>query len=66
VFGFISKREKLSEPFTDTAESEMLEDGFVPLLEEARSGRGCIRIPAETLWSFATGLEMDLGEAGEW
>lgn len=66
VFGFISKRERLSGAPVDTAPVQMLEDGNCPLYEEARNGRAGILIPAGTEWTFASGVEIDAEEAGGW
>ena len=62
----IAKRERLSETPTDTPEYGMLEDGHVPVFEEARNGRIVMRIPAGTIWTYARGVEVEAGDGGRW
>jgi hypothetical protein len=66
AYAFLSKRERLNGPYVDGTESEMLEDGNCPIFEAARNGRIALRIPAETEWTFASGVEIDAGSAGAW
>jgi hypothetical protein len=66
AYAFLSKRERLNLPYVDGTESEMLEDGNCPIFEEARNGRIGLRIPAETDWTYASGVEIDAGSAGAW
>ena len=61
VFGSVVTRDTLhATDATEGTESELNSDGYVPLLDEGRYVRGKVRIPAGTVWSFATGIEPDV------
>jgi hypothetical protein len=64
VYGSIGKRERLDATETLTTEQVMDSRGFVPQRASTRYARGRIRIPAGTSWSFATGIEPDIGQEG--
>jgi hypothetical protein len=64
VFGSTVTRDTFNGSPVDGDESEMDEDGYCPLLDEARFARARIRIPAATEWSYATGVEADTSRAG--
>ena len=53
-------RDRLSFSLTYGVESEMDDDGYCPMLDEARSGRLRLRIPAGTQWQFAKGIDVDV------
>lgn len=57
VYGASVMRDTLNVTPTTGDESEMNEDGFIPLLDEARYVRGQVRIPAATEWTFVTGID---------
>lgn len=60
VFGSIVSRDTLhATTATEGIEGEMNDDGYIPLLDEGRYVRGRVRIPAGTVWSFASGIEPD-------
>ena len=60
VFASVVTRDTLhATSATEGTEGELNEDGYVPLLDEGRYVRGKLRIPAATVWSFATGIEPD-------
>ena len=56
VYGRISKRQSLQAPIAYTNEATMNADGFVPLIRSTRYSRAKIRIPAETVWTYASGV----------
>jgi hypothetical protein len=64
VYASTVRRDALKDGDTDGAESLAQEDGFCPLLDQGRNVRSRIRIPAGTAWSYARGVEMDVGPAG--
>lgn len=57
VYGSVEKRDRLYGAATAGTESTMNDDGFVPLLDEARYARAKVRIPAGTTWTFCRGVE---------
>jgi hypothetical protein len=60
VFGSVVTRDTLhATSATEGTEGSLNDDGYVPLLDEGRYVRGKLRIPAATVWSFATGIEPD-------
>jgi hypothetical protein len=60
VYGSVVTRDTLHATVaTEGAEGELNSDGYVPLLDEGRYVRGKLRIPAATVWSFATGVDPD-------
>lgn len=60
VFGSVVTRDTLNATSATTgSEGQLNEDGYIPLLDEGRYVRGRLRIPAGTVWSFATGIEPD-------
>jgi hypothetical protein len=65
VFGSVLMRDKLNGAATEGIESEMDDDGYCPLLDEARHARAKIRIPAGEVWSYASGVEPDVEQAGQ-
>lgn len=65
AFGSVLSRDNLNAEETEWDESEIDDDGYCPLLAEGRYARGKLRIPAGTSWSFASGMEPDATQAGE-
>lgn len=65
VFGSVVTRGNLNEAETEGDESEMDSDGYCPLLGEGRFARARLRIPAGTVWSFASGVDVDANKAGQ-
>lgn len=66
VYGKVSKRENLNATIAYTTESTMNSShGFVPQLRSTRYSRAAIRIPAETIWTYATGVRPDVVPDGE-
>lgn len=62
----VVKRENLNVEATTQTESAIDSDGNCPVLEEARYARGKMRVPAGTVWSFASGIEPEIdGEFGD-
>lgn len=59
VYAAVVARDNLNEAATTGDESAIDDDGFCPLLEEARFARAKLRIPAGTAWTFARGIEPD-------
>lgn len=57
VYGSTVTRDTLNATPAENPEGTMDADGWVPLLDEGRLVRGRLRIPAATVWSYATGLE---------
>lgn len=64
VYGAIEMRNKLSETPTVSGESASDGDGNCYLLENTRLARGRIRIPAQAVWTYATGVEPQFRRAG--
>lgn len=62
----LGSRMRLNVAATYTPESAMNDDGFAPLLGEGRYIRGKVRIPADTTWTYATGLSPDAQRAGRY
>lgn len=62
AYGSTITRDSLSATPSENSEGTMDADGWVPLLDEGRLVRGRLRIPAGTVWSYATGVET--GETG--
>jgi hypothetical protein len=60
VYCAVMKRENLNEEATEQTESAMDGDGNCPVLEEARYARGKARVPAATVWSYASGIEPEI------
>lgn len=65
AFGSILSRNNLNEAASEGDESEMDTDGYCPLLAEGRYARSRTRIPAGTLWTYASGVYLDAAAAGE-
>lgn len=59
VYGRISKRQSLQAAITYTNEATMNDDGYVALIRSTRYSRAKIRIPAATVWTFASGVKPD-------
>jgi len=53
----VGGRDSLRDPLVYSDESELDSDGYCPLLENVRSGRFRLRIPAGTAWTFASGVD---------
>ena len=64
AFGSIGGRDRLSDALAYGSESEMDSDGYCPVLENVRSGRVRLRIPAATAWTYATGAEPEIMPGG--
>lgn len=64
AFGSVGGRDKLSDDLDYGDESEADSDGYCPLLENVRSGRIRLRIPAATAWTYATGAEPEIMPGG--
>lgn len=66
VTGQVATRlQRLSEPETVSAPSQMNSEGFCPVLAEGRYQRGIVTIAAGAAWTEATGIHTDAGESGE-
>lgn len=57
VYGSASRRERLQDTPTYTAESLLNAQGLCPLNTSTRLSRGKLRIPADETWTFASGIE---------
>jgi hypothetical protein len=67
LYGSVVTRDTLhATSATEGTEGEMNDDGYVPLLDEGRYVRGRLRVPAETAWSFASGVEPDAMPGSSW
>ncbi len=64
AFGSVGGRDRLSDALAYGSESEMDSDGYCPVLENVRSGRVRLRIPAATAWTYATGAEPEIMPGG--
>jgi hypothetical protein len=60
----VGGRDKLNGALSYGDESEIDDDGYCPLLDNVRSGRMKLRIPAATAWTYATGVDPELMAAG--
>jgi hypothetical protein len=60
----IRSRERFADSMTDTAASSMETNGDFAVLSDARVHRVQITIPAGTTWTYATGAEVDVQDAG--
>ena len=65
-FGSVATRDNLNIAASYGDESEMDDDGYCPLLNEGRNATGVGRIPAGATWSYITGIELDVKQAGRW
>lgn len=65
VFGAVSTRENQQTAPTETSENVVNAQGFVPQRVSTRYARGRVRIPAATTWTFAAGVEPDIGQEGQ-
>lgn len=61
----VRSRERFADTMADTNTSSMQSNGDIPLLASGRFHRASITIPAGTVWTYATGLDMDAQEDGE-
>jgi hypothetical protein len=67
VYGSVATRDTLhATSATEGTEGELNDDGYIPLLDEGRYVRGRVRIPAETVWSFVSGIEPDAMPGSAW
>lgn len=57
VFGSVGAREKLSDTEVVSIEQPMDANGSIPQRVSTRFARCRIRVPASTVWTFATGVE---------
>jgi hypothetical protein len=65
VFGSIGGRSRLADTELFTGETPMdIDTGQCPTRIDTRYARAKLRIPAGTLWSFASGIEADFDIAG--
>jgi len=64
VFGQVSSRQNLNDDRTWNVEAAMDDSGLCSLRVETRYYRSRIRIPAGTLWSFASGVDPDVTLTG--
>ena len=64
VFGSIGTRENLQNPVVYSTETVVNAQGICPTRVSTRYGRGRIRIPAGTVWTFATAVEPMVGQEG--
>ncbi|WP_375413090.1 hypothetical protein [uncultured Bradyrhizobium sp.] len=65
VYGTLSYRETTSAPSKDMTEIAMTaRTGMCDLRQSTRYARAKIRIPAGTAWTFAAGVEMEIGQEG--
>ncbi len=60
VFGRISKRENLQAAAIESDEVAINVYGMVPANVSTRHARGKLRIPAGTVWTYASGIEPDV------
>lgn len=65
VFGAVGTRERLDASEVLTTEQPMDSTGLVPQRASTRYGRGKLRIPAEIVWSYASGIEPNVTLEGE-
>jgi hypothetical protein len=65
VYGRITKRENLNAAMMYTNEATMNRDGFCAMIRSTRYSRAKIRIPADTLWTFASGVRPQVQPDGE-
>jgi hypothetical protein len=56
-FGSVTKRDTLHGDYVASSESAMDSDGFCCVLEDARSMRPRVRIPAGVAWTYAKGVD---------
>lgn len=63
-FGAVSRRENLQATAVFAAEQAINAQGFIPARVSTRYSRGRLRIPAGTVWKYATGVEPDAVAAG--
>lgn len=67
VYGSVVTRDTLhATSATEGTEGQLNDDGYIPLLDEGRYVRGRVRIPAETVWSFVSGIEPDAMPGSAW
>ncbi len=64
-FASITKRERLESSVSYTTEEELDAFGTIPFRVSTRYARANVRIPAGTSWTFAAGVEPDVGVEGE-
>jgi len=63
-FGHLTIREKQGIATSTTTELEVNAIGMVPQRRSTRYARAVLRIPAGQTWTFAAGVEPDVGEEG--
>ena len=61
----VAMRDNLRIDATYGSEAEMDDDGYVPVLEEGRYLRAKLRVPAGTIWTYATGIVPDSKRIGK-
>jgi hypothetical protein len=64
VYGSVSHRETAQAASTSSTETLVNAVGFCPQRVSTRYARGRVRIPAGTSWTFAAGIEPDVGPEG--
>lgn len=64
VYGSVGARERLTDTEVFSSESLMDTTGWCPQRTSTRYARGNIRVPAGTVWNFATGIEPELALEG--
>lgn len=60
----VGGRDVLNGALTYGDESQIDADGYCPVLENVRSGRMKLRIPAGEIWTFASGVDPEVAPAG--
>jgi len=65
VYCSVSKRENLQSAMTYSPETAINIVGKCPQRSSARYSRIRVRIPAETVWTYATGVEPDVVQEGD-
>jgi hypothetical protein len=63
-WGSIGTRELIADTITYSTEQGLNAKGFIPANVSTRIARGKIRIPAGTVWSFASGIEPMVAQEG--
>ncbi len=64
VYGSTGRRENLNATPSYTSENLINSQGFIPQRASTRHARAKIRIPAETEWTYAEGVEPDVVREG--
>ena len=64
-WGSIGTRELIADTITYSTEHGLNAKGFIPANVSTRIARGKIRIPAGTVWSFASGIEPMVAQEGK-